>query len=548
MNTAVVADRMNGRMTAVVNGGRADAALIGVAAFLVSVMGAGRPSFWLDENATIAGSTNSLAELWSMLGNVDGVHGLYYLLMHLWFAVFPATEFWARVPSALLIGGAAAGVVVLARALSTRSIAIAAGVVFSILPRTTWAGVEARSYAMSMFDVVWLTVLCVMAVRSHRAVLWVAYGVGLVLAALGNVFVLFAVAVHGVVVLGSERSRRTVAGFAGAVLAATAVIAPFLLLIDGQNKQVAWIGQVGPGTLGQILGDQYFPSVYSANAPIAGVEPMEPFTSEHVTAAIWAWVLVLPLIVVVVLVGVTALRAYRRGHREILDPPRLLIWLSVVWIVVPTGVLVLYSVVGTPMYQPHYLSYTVPGLALLLGVAVVAAGRQPRRIAGLLAVLAVAALPNYVAQRGPYAKFGHDSSQVADLIAAEAAPGECLNIDLTAPGPIIEGLTSGRADAFAALRDPGVERSGADRDLLFESRRPVTAWTDEMADCPALWTVTRRDETLPAHEKGAVLAPGPRLQTLVVYTVPVRLGFQPAERWQFNRSQVVKSVRVRAAG
>ena len=52
-----------------------------------------------------------------MLGNIDAVHGLYYLLMHGWFAVFPATEFWSRLSSSLAVGIAAAGVVVLGKQL-----------------------------------------------------------------------------------------------------------------------------------------------------------------------------------------------------------------------------------------------------------------------------------------------------------------------------------------------------------------------------------------------------------------------------------------------
>lgn len=46
----------------------------------------------------------------------------------------PGTEFWARVPSALAVGVAAAGVVVLGRQLCVRSVGVAAGIVFAVLP------------------------------------------------------------------------------------------------------------------------------------------------------------------------------------------------------------------------------------------------------------------------------------------------------------------------------------------------------------------------------------------------------------------------------
>ena len=122
-----------------------DPLIVGVLAAAVSLIGAGRPSFWYDEAATISASySRSLGQLWQMLSNVDAVHGLYYLLMHGWFTVFPPTEFWSRVPSGLAVGGAAAGVVVLGKQFSSRTVAVSSGVICAILPRATWAGIEAR--------------------------------------------------------------------------------------------------------------------------------------------------------------------------------------------------------------------------------------------------------------------------------------------------------------------------------------------------------------------------------------------------------------------
>src|SRR3954451_20222029 len=92
-----------------------DPLIVGVLAAAMSLGGAGRPSFWYDEAATISASySRSLLQLWRMLDNVDAVHGVYYLLMHGWFQIFPPTEFWSRAPSGLAVGAAAAGVAVLA--------------------------------------------------------------------------------------------------------------------------------------------------------------------------------------------------------------------------------------------------------------------------------------------------------------------------------------------------------------------------------------------------------------------------------------------------
>ena len=85
-----------------------DPVVVAAVAVGISAAGAARPSLWFDEAATISASTRSAAQLWRMVGNIDAVHGLYYLLMHGWYAVFPATEFASRLSSALAVGLAAA--------------------------------------------------------------------------------------------------------------------------------------------------------------------------------------------------------------------------------------------------------------------------------------------------------------------------------------------------------------------------------------------------------------------------------------------------------
>ncbi|WP_172800413.1 glycosyltransferase family 39 protein, partial [Mycobacterium sp. GA-0227b] len=156
---------------------RLEPLLVAILGAAVSLAGAGRPSFWYDEAATISASySRSLDQLWQMLADVDAVHGLYYLLMHGWFAVFPPTEFWSRVPSGLAVGAAAAGAVVLGRQLSSRTVGLTAGVICAILPRSTWAGIEARPYALSMMLAVWLAVLLVWAAQRESRWGWAGYG------------------------------------------------------------------------------------------------------------------------------------------------------------------------------------------------------------------------------------------------------------------------------------------------------------------------------------------------------------------------------------
>ncbi len=488
-----------------------DAVAVAVLTTAVSAAGAARPSLWFDEAATISAATRSVPQLWRMVANIDAVHGLYYLLMHGWYAVFPATEFASRLSSALAAGLAAAGVVVLGKQLSTRTVALTAGIVFAILPRVTWAGMETRSYALSMAVAVWLTVFCVLAARRGRPWWWGAYGVMLAGATVLNVFLLLIVPAHAVVVLTCGRRPRTVRNWAAAAAGAAAAVVPFLLYAQSQLFQVQWISPLGPDTVGEILQEQYFD--LSLPAAIAG----GMILATGLTVRLW------------------------RGA----DQPNSLAAITLTWMAVPTVALLAYSLLRNPIYYPRYLSFTVPAFALLFGLCVVTVGRSRAGIAAILACFAAVAAPNYLAQRGPYAKADMDYSAVADVIGRHAAPGDCLVLDNSTtwkPGPI-RPLTAARPEVYQKLRDYGRGRTALQRERLWDSHIAVWAWADKMPDCPALWTVTERDPTRPDHEQGAALAPGPRLGRSMAYQVPGRFGFHVVERWQFSFAQVTRSIR-----
>ncbi|WP_233213306.1 glycosyltransferase family 39 protein [Mycobacterium hubeiense] len=490
--------------------GRLDPLLVAVFAVAVSAAGASRPSLWFDEAATISAATRSVPELWRLLGNIDAVHGLYYLVMHGWFAVFPVTEFWTRFSSCLAVGFAAAGVVVLAKQFSTRSVAVCAGVMFAILPRITWAGIEGRSYALSASAAVWLTVLLVAALRRDRPALWPLYSLCLVLATLLNLFAVLMVLAHAVVVGVLSTTRATVRRWAVSASVAVLIVAPFLLFCQTQIAQVRWISPPSAGTLVDIALEQYF---------------------DHSVA----------FAVVAALTGALALRRrpFDTGNRH-------LAVIAVAWMVLPTMVLLGYSIVSEPIYYPRYLSYTAPAMALMLGVCIVAVGRERDRITAMVAVFAVAATPNYLfAQRGPYAKEGMDYSQVADVITAHTAPGDCLIMDNTtnwAPGPI-RPLTAARPAAYEKLVDPGRGLRAAERNRLWDAHLGIWGVADQVRKCTELWTVSQRDSTVPERQSGEALDPGPRLRRAPAYQVPSRLGFHIVERWQFNFAQVTKSTR-----
>jgi len=482
-----------------------------VFAAVVCAAGAARPSLWFDEAATISASTRSVPDLWRLVHNIDAVHGLYYLVMHGWFTVFPVTEFWSRLSSCLAVGIAAAGVVVVAKQFSTRTVAVCAGVVFAILPRVTWAGIEARSYALTAAAAVWLTVLVVTAARRNAAALWPLYGLALVVSTLLNVFVVLMVLVHAVVVPVVASKRATVVWWAATSTVAVLVLAPFLAFCRNQIAQVRWISPLDAGTVLDIAKEQYF--------------------DHSVSFAV--------LTVVVLVAVLVARRQWDPSNRQLAA-------VAVAWIVLPTAVLLVYSVVQQPIYYPRYLCYTSPAMALLIAVCTVALFRTRERVTAMLAAFALAATPNYLLnQRGPYAKEGMDFSQVADVITAHAAPGDCLILDNTTawkPGPI-RPLTAARPAAYEKLVDPGRGLRGSQRNRLWDAHLGIWGVADRVRLCTVLWTVSERDPTVPERQSGPGLDPGVRLKRAPAYQVPQHMGFHIVERWQFSFAQVVKSTR-----
>ncbi|BBX61249.1 mannosyltransferase [Mycobacterium saskatchewanense] len=499
-------------------GSRLDPWAIGALAAVVSAAWACRPSLWFDEGATISASASrTLPELWHLLSHIDAVHGLYYLVMHGWFAIFPPTEFWSRLPSALAIGIAAAGVTVFTKLFSTRVTAVCAGVVFAILPRTTWAGMEARSYAFAAAATIWLTVLLLAALRSNRARPWVCYALAFALTILLNINSILLVPVYAVMVplLAPNGIRKSaIVRWVAASAVAIGIMTPFIMFAHGQVWQVNWIYPVSWHYAFDIIQRQYFDHSIPF-AVLAGV--------------------VVAAAVVARLAGAPAPEG---------DMRRLLV-VCVAWIVVPTALVVIYSAIDEPIYYPRYLIFTAPAAAIVLAVSIVTVARKPWLIAGLVVACAAAALPNYLfTQRWPYAKEGWDYSQVADLIGSHAAPGDCLMVDNTVPwrpGPI-RALLATRPAAFRALID--VERGayGPKVGTLWDGHVAVWLTTARINKCPTIWTITDKDKSLPDHQTGQSLNPGVFGRS-PAYRFPGYLGFHIVERWQFHYSQVVRSTR-----
>ena len=289
----------------------------------------------------------------------------------------------------------------LGRQFSSRTVAVASGVVCAILPRATWAGIEARPYALSIMAAVWLTVLLVYAARRGNASAWLSYGIVLAISILLDVYLvllfLHPCCFHLCLPAQAERPS-TVRHYVGS---GGLRCDP----VRSRGRQPSASDQLGSNDRAsnnrRCDGSTIFGTKPTVRGSVgAGGSGGYPLVAPH-----------------------TAQRT---------ESDRQLLTLAITWLLIPTALIVIWSTLVHPIYTPRYLTFTAPAMALVLGVCIAAVAFRPWAAAALVGLFALAAAPNYVlAQRGPYAKYGMDYSQVADLITAKAAPGDCLLVNDT---------------------------------------------------------------------------------------------------------------------
>jgi mannosyltransferase len=436
----------------------------GLFGFLAVFAGSWIPSFWGDEAASVMSAERSLPSLFRMLGNVDAVHGTYYLFLHFWIEIFGASEISVRFPSAIAIGILVAGTFVLGRMLGGRNLGIVAALICAVSPRASYIGGDARSYALSTALGVWLTVLLVTLIRRRvrTRLAWLGYAL---LAAAGVYLFLYLgllLLVHGIYVFTSRRAI----GMGRRWLAATAVTvvlsAPIIAYGYAERGQVAFLAKRNYGTPHGILVTQWFVNPYLA-------------------VAAWA------LMIVAVVAGVIA---WRHGAR-LSESVRL----GAIWTAVPTLALLALNMVE-PTYNLRYLSFCIPGIAILMAAGILALRRR-WIILPALALVVACAIPTDVAQRLPYAKDGgSDLAQTAALIGSEAQAGDAVVFDRTTKPSERPRLGEHLFPSdYAGLVDVALHTPYASRSGLWDTTWPLDEITDRFDGISTVWLIELKGST-----------------------------------------------------
>ncbi|WP_146071178.1 glycosyltransferase family 39 protein [Cryobacterium sp. Y57] len=486
------------------------AGLVGLIACLISFAWSWQPSYWGDEAASIMSAERSLPSLFGMLDNVDAVHGMYYLFLHGWIDLFGTSELSTRLPSAIAIGVAASGTVVLARFFMGPRVAIGGGLVFALIPRVTYMGSEARSTAIATAIGVWLTVLLVHAVRSegarrsHQILLWGGYSLLLALGIYVFLFLALLLPVHAVTVLVLARRhllRRSAAAWMGASALGLLLAAPIFLAGSAQREQIAFIGRRPQVTVSEAAVMQWF---------------------DTVPVAIVAWALILGAVLAVFLRGPVA-------HRSTGLPGRAGLAIFVAWMVIPSAILL----IGTqlvPMYSLRYLSLCAPAVGIVIAIGVAALANNWLRAASMLA-LVVVIVPAYAAQRGDFGKNeGSDWRQAADIIASEATPGDGVVFDQSVrPSRLPRLAMHLYPEAFAGLHDVTLTRPYDATTWLWDEVEPLT---------DALPAVTTLDRVWLLQYSGS----GDSKRETDVRTLTLQ-GFHVAQSTLVNRTRIIEMTR-----
>ena len=446
---------------------------LGVLATAVSAAGSWIPSLWGDEAASVLSAQRSLPSLFRMLGSVDAVHGTYYLFLHFWVQAFGVSPFSVRFPSAIAVGLAMAGIVVIGTRLAGTRVGVFAGIVAVFLPRITYMGEEARGYAMSAAGVVWLTVLVVHIVSLERPKrrLWLFYCIGLAACGYLFLFSLLIVVAHAVIVLGTRR-RAALKSWARATLGSVALAGAVIGVGIGQNGQIAFLATRDNTNIRTLLVTQWF-----------GNDLM----------AIVAWTLIITAI------AVWGIGVYRT-NRDSVEPSALrdsrarrpsLVPLAATWLLGPPAILLAVNSVHA-VYSSRYLSFAAPAAALLIGWLL--ARVRPQILAiPLLALVVAASSISYLAQRTPFAKNDSDWSQIADTIKANSEPGEGILFD--------EGTRPSRAprlalrtypSSFTGLTDIALKAPWYDTTNWHDSVYPSSAIAARIGSMKTLWLVEYR--------------------------------------------------------
>ena len=445
----------------------------GVVMLGLGLWGLDRGTMWRDEAATMLVATRSLPEIRHVLGNIDAVHGLYYVLIHFVLAGQP-DAFLMRLPSVLGATAAACLVAALGTRLARPRVGLWAGLLYAASPFTGYYAQEGRSYALVAAGAAASTLTLVRCLRHPSARAWAGYAALVTATAWLHEFAVLVLAAHAVTLLVSRVAPALWRGWAAAAAAAVLSLLPLVGKTREQSFQVAWIRTPGRPEAEALLrlaaGD--VGAVFNTTLALVAAAVLAPVVHRRSRGTCGPVAVALPLALV---------------------PPVLLFTVSQ-W---------------DPLYAPRYAFFAFAGLPLLAAAGAdtvlrLLPGRsRPSSYVQVAAGVALVALafwaqfPAQVRERSPEGR-RDDFGAVARMAGRELRPGDAL-LYLPKTG---RRLTETYPRAVAGVRDVALKESGARSGTLYGVDASPAELRARMACLRRVWVLFDAEAGHPGWHTG----------------------------------------------
>jgi mannosyltransferase len=427
----------------------------GLVTFLVMLCGITGPSYWRDESATVSATDRSLPGLMRMLGRVDAVHGLYYVLMWLVARVAGTSELAFRLPSAFGMAVAAAGIAAIGWRLRGWRTGLLSGLVFACVPVISSWGQNARPYALAIAVAVLASyqLLTVIARPDRRRL--AVYAAAIALLGYVNLFGLLLVPAHAITVATASRygvRGRTLVGWVIAAAAGCLAVTPVAVFGWLERGQIAWI-------------------------PLPGLSDVRDLV------VIFGGGTMPTAMIITALALLSVVRTeWPARHR----PDDALTRLCLPWLVLPPAILLVASQFNRiHVYALTYVLYCLPALALLAGAGLASLWTPVRIIA--LALIVVLVFPGQLAARGPDAH-GDNIRAAASFLQRDATSGQAV-LYWGSTTWAVPDWAAAYPYGFTRLRDIGEQTSPATANDLFGKTASLAVLEQRMRQVSQLWMV-----------------------------------------------------------
>ena len=429
------------------------------------------PSYWRDEAATMTAIARPFHELLRMMGHVDAVHGVYYMIIWVVVRLGGNGELVTRLPSAVAMACAAAAVAALGRRLVSPQAGLAAGLLFAALPQISLYAQDAREYAVVTALAATASYLLVRALtetgRRRRSWL-IGYAVCLGVMGSLNVFSLLLVGAHAITVaLAAAQAWRRDGRAAGLWLAAgwlAAAAGAFVLA-----SPILALGIAQRGTLGWLT------------------TPPLVFTIEGLRKLVGPVPMLLALCLAIAL-GIAADALARRPLRASWPPE--LFTLCLPWLLLPPAVLIGISY-ASPVYTFRYVLFCAPAAAVIggAGLAALVLPSPPGVLRWVPAVVAFAVIAAFAvsAQLAVREPDGHGTNirEANAIVASTRHPGDAVLF----LGTDAKYFPAAYPGGFAKLDDIGQALTPSQAGNLVGKPLPRSVIRRRLAHVRRLWLV-----------------------------------------------------------